>query len=69
MACYLTAVDKCYAHLCQKVDKLQSQSREQRPNHYFSLADIDHCVMHVSKLSPSFLSAKGFKLWIIRNVP
>ena len=54
MACYLTAVDKCYSRLCQKVEKLQDRSNSQQTNTSFSLADIDYCVMHVSQFE-SFL--------------
>ena len=48
IACYLTAVDKCYTRLCQKVDRLQSHSHAKPSTAAFSLADIDYCVMHVS---------------------
>lgn len=56
IACYLTAVDKCYARLCQKVDRLQSHSEPKIATAAFSLADIDYCVMHVSSIPSMIVS-------------
>lgn len=53
IACYLTAVDRCYVRLCRKIDKLRQQSSNgasRRDHQSFSLADVDYCVMHVGAL-------------------
>ena len=47
IACYLTALDRCYARLCQKAERMQARRRSE-PKGGFSLADVDFCVMHVS---------------------
>lgn len=55
IACYLTALDRCYARLCQKVERLRERERPrgeaQTSSSTFSLSDVDFCVMHVSPVS------------------
>lgn len=50
IACYLTALDHCYTHLCQKAEHLrerQQSGTKAAMSYPFSLADVDYCVMHV----------------------